>query len=749
VFVNRKYKIITNLLRIYKKCPVLSLRKFFNVTFKIRKFLPRDLFLFTKQLAQDKGLSLSPDTIDIISKEYATNPRRIIQLLNNLITEFKFLEKKYGKDFVNNYESLITKMLIIREEWSDLYKNIVDQPHLFFEYEEINNINDQQKIFFKKTIAINRDANIAVIEKLLSNIYIGSKIPEKIVEHLNSLKYESIIDHLEGISIDEIILYILENLKTEIQRGTYAYGVLNNFKHLIELNFLKPFSKDQLNKIYNHLNDEKIIIKIIENLSEDDLEKYYILVNNFDLKGVSFYKELSLKKYKEVWEKQRDNVEGISRIWSSGLKEFINNIEDKQTIEFLQNVFVNYYHFYSEFPLYKENWIREEKLPLIIGSSFKEYLIKRVKNEGFDSESFQELKYLAELDLISIKDIEQLFSNSDEFFKNQYEGQEQEVKEKIIENIIKFIKHFNSLFVKVKKEKYDSGLIKNFIQEIEKSHSIQYKLPPSRNLTFNFDLLNAISSSKQSQKELLNFYLNIYRATHGNSNIVMHITKLMEKYSHLKQDFYKELKKLKENDNIPLKNFAEFLLKQTQIDETLFELYFEILKDKSLPIDLIKNKLKSLFAIIIKDDKDERVIIENFIEKISTYLHIKEIINSIIQELTFDDIKKLPLELQRLSYDIICENDNVFEFEEEIDLLKDILNTQEKYKDCILKVIVSKLQKTSQDELSIAIDLLQLLKNPSENQKQKVLPHLKDAASKVESEELRKNIQQLIKRFSQ
>lgn len=75
-------------------------RKFFNVSLKIKYFQPTDLFQYTKDLNDKYELRLNPSTIDIISKEYATNPRRVIQMLNNLTTELNLIKNKISEEFI-------------------------------------------------------------------------------------------------------------------------------------------------------------------------------------------------------------------------------------------------------------------------------------------------------------------------------------------------------------------------------------------------------------------------------------------------------------------------------------------------------------------------------------------------------------------------------------------------------------------------------------------------------------------------
>lgn len=126
------------------------LRKFFNVSLKIKYFQPTDLFQFTNHLNQKYELGLNPNTIDIISKEYATNPRRIIQMLNNLTTELNLIKNKMTEEFIKENESLIAVLLIIREEWIELYKEIVSEPHILKDINNKDKLTEDEKKFLKK-----------------------------------------------------------------------------------------------------------------------------------------------------------------------------------------------------------------------------------------------------------------------------------------------------------------------------------------------------------------------------------------------------------------------------------------------------------------------------------------------------------------------------------------------------------------------------------------------------------------------
>lgn len=176
------------------------LRKFFNVTIRIKPLKSIELFDFANNLNNSNKLGLNPDTIDIISREYATNPRRIIQFFNNLQAELYNFSQNISSEFSKDNESLICKLLIIREEWADFYKLICFNPH------NLNGTSNEKKVFLQKspelgsflenTTAISKSVNFSVIEKALSNGKNFSGIANELLTKFQNSKLSEIKDYL-------------------------------------------------------------------------------------------------------------------------------------------------------------------------------------------------------------------------------------------------------------------------------------------------------------------------------------------------------------------------------------------------------------------------------------------------------------------------------------------------------------------------------------------------------------------------
>ncbi|MFR9542145.1 MAG: P-loop NTPase fold protein, partial [Rikenellaceae bacterium] len=102
------------------------LRKFFNITLRIKPHQPTEMHEFVHLLNKKYELSLKSGTISLLAKEFAKNPRRIIQLLNNLNVELR----QYSEEFSKTNESVICAILILKEEYFDFYTKVIDNVSL-------------------------------------------------------------------------------------------------------------------------------------------------------------------------------------------------------------------------------------------------------------------------------------------------------------------------------------------------------------------------------------------------------------------------------------------------------------------------------------------------------------------------------------------------------------------------------------------------------------------------------------------
>ncbi len=207
------------------------LRKYFNVTIRIKPYKLTEIFDFASKINDEYSLGLQADTINIIAKEYASNPRRIIQFYNNLQLELLLFKDKYGEAFIKENEIAICKFLIVREEWNDEYLMLCKSPESFFKDEDPDNPthkkNENYRSFMESTYVSTRSITYNVLQKILINSDNYDTLPETITEMIKKEKFEDFATVLAdtGNTEKKVMDYLLFSLNKAIKNGLHTTSV--------------------------------------------------------------------------------------------------------------------------------------------------------------------------------------------------------------------------------------------------------------------------------------------------------------------------------------------------------------------------------------------------------------------------------------------------------------------------------------------------------------------------------------------
>lgn len=706
------------------------LRKFFNTTLKIKHFQPRDLFEYADLLNQKFTLGFSPDTINIVAKEYASNPRRIIQLFNNLTTELKALESKHEKEFCEKNQSLIAKLLIIREEWANIFKKITEQPHLFKEHTEIPYDKEEknEKLeferfnqFMQKTRAI--DSDILTIEKIVLNITNESTLSTELISLVELGEMDNLLPELEkNNNYIKITKFAVEELRKSSIRKTFT-DASNNLTLLSNINTFKTLDKAILGEIDGFFNDTNTVISILEYLKKDDLESVFKYVEINRVYGFNYLQNIIISKLTNIWNTLRSESDHIEPIWLDGFDLFVNHTQNEISVKKLQPVFVNYYHYFQESPLYEMKWINEDKLAWIVSDELISYFINRI-GATIDSEKneYKELIYLSEQTLFNAKSIESLFLKIKPDFSKQIviTGKAEQEKQKYLTEIYSNINHLLPLLKNLKIEKLNIPHIEAYINEIIKP--VQIKQNTAYN-AIQLNLLTDMTTINNFPETLLDFYIEIYRISRGEIKVIPQIKSLLKQYQSLKNDFFEKLLTLRNTYKLNLQPFFDYLIEMTDVNERLFDLYERLFSLKNMQetkSDKIKNKLNVLINTLIvqNDEHVEKLIINLLKNKL-----INPLLIDIVTSKTPDEMVQLPITIKHIAFDYLCEKDKIFTLEENIEAIKDIATFNSKYNDCIIKIVKSKLPNS--EKVPDAIEIINAMIDLSEIQKEEILRELK------------------------
>ena len=248
------------------------LRKFFNVTLRIKPHLPTEMFEFAQKLNYKYSLGFNSATVNIASKEYAKNPRRVIQLFNNLSVELE----NYDVEFAAKYETLICKILIIREEYNIFYKELLNDYTLFDKLELPKALNEKEKTELKRllvdTKSYTSDYNSTVLSRILSNSESQfADVPLKIREVVDSNNYDEaeklLLGWIENKSnMNAFVGYCLLNIDKAIRRQLFDSEFKACIEFIAQVNNKYEFTRDLNLRISERLQDnfKDIIQKINE-----------------------------------------------------------------------------------------------------------------------------------------------------------------------------------------------------------------------------------------------------------------------------------------------------------------------------------------------------------------------------------------------------------------------------------------------------------------------------------------------------
>lgn len=706
------------------------LRKFFNVSLKIKYFQPTDLFQFTNHLNQKYELGLNPNTIDIISKEYATNPRRIIQMLNNLTTELNLIKNKMTEEFIKENESLIAVLLIIREEWIELYKEIVSEPHILKDINNKDKLTEDEKKFLKKAKTIIEKSKILSIEKIVLNIDNNSLLSQEIIDYLEKADYESIKNSIEQkeVTFNNICEYTIEELNKEITRKTYQTSVMSRFLNILNLNEIQALNEPNLVKIKNIIDTN--LDDIMKNIEKENYELLFKFSMHNKTEKLSYLFLFFKKSFNVAWTTTAVNsdefIEKLNEqkeIIINGFSHFLKELESFEIDKTLSKVFQNYYLYHNSknsFYIQKEeidiNILKKLKFDLICP-----YIIDKldftIDNQAnindYLNDDYNELKFIMDNSLVSLEEVENIF---DKFNFNMpiFSVNNEVVKKSLTEIIINFLDDIASSIYNLKAKKFNSITVSNFMNKLNNS---QFTYNNNHNYRDNFSLTNEVTRDISYQRILLKFYIEIYDTALNFTGVSDKIVNLVSKYPNITNDFYKELLRLnKINNSSFVRIFDNNIFSDANYNN---ELLLDLLKivfldknNKDEDTEKISNKLNSILRHLLstEDNKKEYA----FIEELLSNEKIKGLVSAEILKFEFQEVLEFNSSLRRLAYDDFVENNKIFDLENTI--LIDMINTdEEKYKNEVIKVIKSYIPNKS--EVIKGIELLNSLNTLTEKEK--------------------------------
>lgn len=261
------------------------LRKFFNICLRIKPFKRDELFDFADAINKKYDLGFNPITVSLVANEFAHNPRRIIQMFNNLNVEIQSLPKEYDE----KYQALICLLLIIREEYPVYYKIIQNDSLNLFSKEGRAGAPDDVKSFLGINSAVidSFTNDLLVVERILSNTPMEGRVPQTLKDDYQRMEYrEESLEYLADYQHRTDLIHYIENrLKLSIERQLWETDVKNNIDRLLALNNAVHLTKEESVRVTGMMTESAVFGKIASN--QTDLRFLIDYASQLESQGVN------------------------------------------------------------------------------------------------------------------------------------------------------------------------------------------------------------------------------------------------------------------------------------------------------------------------------------------------------------------------------------------------------------------------------------------------------------------------------
>lgn len=279
------------------------LRKIFNVSIWIKAFQNDEMYDFTQNLNLKYSLGLNTTSVSVISREYATNPRRIIQLLNNLIVEFTHFSPEFRKE----HESIISLIAIIREEYPASYKDIVKNPNKLFSLTENGQSECAPLLARTKAIVQKYENKLDILDSIISNSVVSEYLPSDIRQALLTSDISTIEAYLSSEkSLSENLRYrimtcLWEGIRKAVERKAYLPDLMGYFCTTMGLNKSGLLTQSDYLQLSNLINNDEAWSSLVSEVyisQSSDLADFAVVLS------ANGYSSLAktIQKQIEEWE---------------------------------------------------------------------------------------------------------------------------------------------------------------------------------------------------------------------------------------------------------------------------------------------------------------------------------------------------------------------------------------------------------------------------------------------------------------
>ena len=634
------------------------LRKFFNVTLRIKPHQTMELNSYARELNNRNELGFNADTLALCSKEFATNPRRIIQLFNNLSSELC----QYSSEFIEKNESVVCAILILREEYPDYYKKILDNPYLFKNCKIENNEKDEKvKSFIMFVGPIAKRVEIKDLLKILTNSdAVFNAIPEEVRKFIDSYDVDGTKKHinLKQELKDDIFAYIRKNVEDDIKSNSEVQ-IINSLEFISTLSVTLEIEQVFLKEI--DLLYQPYYVNLLKQIDKNKLVNICRFALMLDNNGFKDLKEHIIQYVTNIGKENED----IDEYFSKAVFTVFNTDDDSKLLSKFATKLFNKIDIYTDIQysdsqfnfLFSEELVQAHIAVITIGNNKETekllWLFKHKKN-------IKEASY--SLFFNKIKELVGTTTN----------------KEK--SNILVYIKYVVKFLCLVENER---------IKKFDELEAINQNLEV-RKISYNsVYIIDEYKGDAENLHLIIDYFMHIYRISNG----VITVNQANRICLHDKEYVYPKLIDLLQQ-GYELKPFHNAIMSDNNYSLSYLIPLTEnclLLKDDKeqfvIATGVIKNKLSSLL------DNIKNVEVQKLIERLIIDYSLKEWVTENIINRKAQYINELPISLLNLAINSFSEETAV-SYENNMDFLAVIaLKGSVDQKNELVKILTENVNK--------------------------------------------------------
>ena len=666
------------------------LRKFFNVTIRIKPYGETDMFAFAKQINENYNLNFKPETINLASKEYAKNPRRVIQLFNNLLAELNY----YDTEFVQKNETLICCVLIAREEYSDYYNSIINSPKLFID----GSIGEKDREDLKRFIRIFHNAlgkiEIADLSRVLTNSHnqfddLAAETKDAIDTHND----DKILNATE-IEQERIFDYIIHQLGNSVKNSLIETELVAYFDLCAKINIKHALGSHVCKKIDEHIIPH-IAIVIAKTSNHRNLCTYAFNRSN---QGNNTIKKALIEDAKRSKNQEKGGH------WQSLFTAVLKVFDDRNTAIALSSTYTEY----SQFA--KNRDFSTAQFDFLISD---EYVQQKIAELPLNDDSNE---ILLDIDNEKYRKVEWLFENKQNIKETTYghffahiigeNNDDSRMRGKSMEEIVSLLQFIQPCLDLIPNRKLttiwtESGtaipetLYKLIVNDRKMPHS-SYPNDIRYDQTKNF--IDECMETESNIQDIIDFVITIYRITNNKTEITLELKKLLAKYrEQLNIEFVKLIEK-----EYNLRLILDLILEDDDYSNENTLILLKHCFDEGKELKYAEEKLKTKISDLIifaQSQKSERIFA--LLESLIAEERYKAVLSGLIIEKDCTFINSLPQKFLKLAVGTF-KKDNFISFANNFDFLKVIIqhgnNVQKGY---VIDILITKLDNNENIEESL------------------------------------------------